>query len=335
MWIDLKMIRSENIQNKIQESEKARGTDAENFNLVLELDKILREKRKNLDSLNTKLNQNHKIIKQLKLSNKEIPQSLISENTDLEKQQKMCIQSCEDTNNNLLSALNLIGNIADPIYTSEIPKFRPISSTSELFSSALIKKQSFLTQFFNFFHLRGYNLTQTPSLGLSTLLSTIFPTKKFAKIPAKKAKVLLPGPIYAIIPAYFQEKLDKTPQRLITYGTYFNHKLKQSEVLSLIIFTNSQNWQDSERSIINDTQAFINSQFSQVCMYNRPASLLSKSASHQIDFALPLPQNQYTKVCTFTNFTTYLSNKAKIRCLHNEAPIFLLVKFKDFSLFLN
>lgn len=335
MRTDLKIIRDQNTKKKLEESELARGRTLDNFNKVLELNQIVIKIKKTLDCLNEKINQNHKKIKQCKLAKEDIPTLTLAENTELEIRKKICNQDYKDSHQKLKYKFNLLANIADPIFTTEVHSIKSLKLNPRLTHSRLIEKQLVLTQFLSFFHKQGYELIQTPSIGLNSLLRKVFPTKRFAQVSSKKKhKLLLPDPIYAIIPSYFKEKLSKVPLKLACYGTYFNYKLQQSEIFSLILLIDGQNSQAFEEALITDTLALLNSYFPSLLQFNRPAKSLSQHASHQIDFAIQSSPEEYTKICTFTNYSTYLSHKAQIQLTNKEPARILSVRIKNFFLFL-
>ena len=341
MGSEFRLIRDQSTKKKLEESELTRGRTLENFNKVLELDQVVKENRRVLDCLNEKINQHHEKIKHWKLGKEEVPEFVLKENLELERKKKIGTQDYEDALQKLRFLFNLLANIADPIFTTEVPLIKSLKISPILAQQRLIDKQSVLMQFLSFSHKQGYDLVQTPSIGLSSLLRKIFPNKCFAQVAAKKKlKVLLPEPIFAIIPSYFKEKLAKVPLKLACYGTYFNHKLEQSEIFSLIAFTDDKNSKISEEALITDALTLLSSYFPSISQFNRPASSLSHYASHQIDFAIKSSQKEegnkeeeeeeYTKLCTFSNYSTYLSHKAQIQLTNKETPRILSVKIKNF-----
>ena len=338
MGLDVKMFRDLATLKKIRESEELRGGNLENITKIVDLDREVRTIKRALYETNSILNLNQAKIKSIRISNPEESKSLILQNKHLASQKSSLQVQVSLMKQELNIFLNQIGNILDPQpNTSSLITSNP-PDISSLNSSQLMQKLQTLNEIFSFANQRSYEIIQSPSLAYLTLSKQVFPYKNFPIVPSKKPRTLLPSPLASIVLAYSKETLTKTLSFFIQ-GVYFSSCLRQSEKFSFIIMTDCKSLASSQARLINDCEALIYKYFdpSLIVKTVRNPKAISKAASFQLDYLKLNLNNEYLKICRFSNYTDYISRPASLKINKSEPVSILCMSFSRFfnSLLIN
>jgi hypothetical protein len=334
MGIDVKEFREVKMLEKIIESEKRRGKGEEDVREVVRVDRIWREVKTELDEVNCAVNGMAKEIKEGKVGGMEIRRELIERAKEMNEKQRKLKDREKGLRKERKKAIQKIGNIVDVsnyIESENEPTRQAICNylVNAIIDDELIKKQTLISIFYQYFQQQSYFILQTPSFISQKLYLKVFPHTCSWYLKRAKPQVLIKNPHEPFILSNYKSKVQ--PSKSLILGVCFSKNLHQTEKISLVIFSNPTSNQPFS-ALLQECSTFLTHLNIPFFCTKQPTTLLSHSASSQYTFFTINSKGHTIKLCRCSNHTNYLSKSSKITLPNSSHPYILTAEFSDLFL---